>query len=435
MNDTTLNHPASAETHPDSLLSWIICLSAALFFFYEFVQMNMFNAITPELLRTFHVDAAQLGNLSACYFYGDVIFLIPAGLILDRCSTRKVILSAMCFCVAGTAMFANAHVFWVAGLARLMMGVGNAFSFLSCIRLASRWFTPKHMALVVGLIITIAMLGGAAAQTPLALLTQHFSWRSAVMMDAGFGFIIILLVMSVVRDYPTSHSKLREAELTTLQNWGLLKTLKMSLSNAQNWFAGLSTSFLNLSIFIMGALWGALYLRQVDHITRTHATNITTMIFIGTIIGAPIWGWLSDKYSRRKWPLVVGSILSFATIVAIMELPGLTYWPLWWLFLGLGLFTSCQILAYPIISESNPSVITSTALSISSVLIMGGGAVFQPLFGWMLDYHWSHLYRNNVPIYSTANFDFALLILPVTFALAVIGAILIKETYCKAQAS
>lgn len=420
-----------STTSVDSWFSWVVCLSAALFFFYEFIQMNMFNAITPELLQTFHVDAAQLGNLSAFYFYGDVIFLIPAGMILDRISTRTVILLAMIFCVSGTVIFANAHEFWVAGLGRLMTGVGNAFSFLSCIRLASRWFTPKHMALVVGVIVTIAMAGGAAAQTPLTILTQHVGWRHAMLYNAAFGAAIIVLVLAIVQDHPSELAAQLKQDQEELHQITLMQTLRLSLGNLQNWCAGMYASLLNLSIFIMGALFGALYLRQVDHLARTDASNITAMVFVGTIIGAPVWGYLSDKISLRKKPMIIGALLSIVTVFAIVYGGHLSYRALWSLFFLLGLFTSSQILAYPLISESNPSMITSTALGLSSVLIMAGGAIFQPLFGWMLDYHWSHLYRHHMPIYSPENFHFALVILPVAFVVALLAGFLLKETRCE----
>ena len=40
-------------------LPWIVCFSAALFFFYEFIQLNMFNAISAQLMQTFSLNAEQ----------------------------------------------------------------------------------------------------------------------------------------------------------------------------------------------------------------------------------------------------------------------------------------------------------------------------------------------------------------------------------------
>lgn len=157
-------------------LPWIVCFSAALFFFYEFIQMNMFNAISADLMRDFSLHATELGKLSAYYFYANLLFLPVAGALLDRFSTRLIILSALFLCIIGVAGFATTHSFILACLFRFMSGIGSAFCFLSSIRLASRWFPAKQMALVTGLIVTMAMMGGMVAQTPLTLLTQSLGW-------------------------------------------------------------------------------------------------------------------------------------------------------------------------------------------------------------------------------------------------------------------
>ena len=73
------------------LMPWVVCFVASLFFFYEFVQMNMIGSLAPYLMQNFSINAVDLGNLSATYFYSTILFLLPAGQILDRVSARKVI--------------------------------------------------------------------------------------------------------------------------------------------------------------------------------------------------------------------------------------------------------------------------------------------------------------------------------------------------------
>src|SRR3990167_6276873 len=96
---------------------WLVIFSASLFFFFEFMQVNMFNAINSSLYIAFQLtDATQLGVLSACYMYAIVFFLFPAGMILDRFSTRKIIITAMFLCVLCTAAFSYTTALWQAGL-------------------------------------------------------------------------------------------------------------------------------------------------------------------------------------------------------------------------------------------------------------------------------------------------------------------------------
>ena len=68
--------------------AWLVVFSAALFFFFEFIQLNMFNALDPALIKSFHISGASLGNLSGNYFYANVIFLFTAGMVLALLSTE-----------------------------------------------------------------------------------------------------------------------------------------------------------------------------------------------------------------------------------------------------------------------------------------------------------------------------------------------------------
>ncbi len=90
----------------------------------------------------------------------------------------------------GIVSFAlTTSIFW-ASLFRFLTGIGSAFCFLSVISLATRWFPSARLALVTGVIVTIAMLGGIAAQTPLMLLQHMVGWRNALVIDAAVGALI-----------------------------------------------------------------------------------------------------------------------------------------------------------------------------------------------------------------------------------------------------
>lgn len=410
--------------------SWVVVFTSALFFFYEFMQLNMFNALDTALIREFHVTAMQLGELSAHYFYSEIIFLLPAGIILDRVSTRKIILVAMCLTVGSTFLFAIAQQFWITEICRFMTGFGGAFCFLSSIRLASRWFPPRRMALVIGLIVTMAMAGGVVAQTPFTWLTDAVGWRKTLMIDGAIGLLFIALIATFVKDYPPGYEVAAQQNRAQLDEFGFWYSLRLALRNLQNWLGGLYTSFLNLPIFLLGGMWGSMYLVQAQQLTRIQASVVNTMIFVGTIIGSPVLGWLSDRIARRRMPMIVCAIISLIIILAVIYLPHLNFWLLLILFLLLGFFTSAQIISYPLIAESSPHALIGTSTGLASVLIMSGGLT-QPYFGWLMDLHWNHKLINQVPFYAVSDYRLAMSIMPIAFILGLIAALLVKETYCR----
>ncbi|HVV68808.1 MAG TPA: MFS transporter [Gammaproteobacteria bacterium] len=430
-NTSTIPNPPTL-TRSQIVKACLVCFASSLFFFYEFFQLNMFNSINQALLKEFHFSAEQLGRLSAYYFYANVLFLFPAGLILDRVSTRKALLVAMLTAVSCTTVFAHTSTIWVADLCRFLTGISSTFAFLSCLRLASRWFPTKYLALVIGLIVTIAMLGGMVAQTPMTVLTDALGWRNALRIAAGFGLVLWLLIFLFVQDYPENGEQSLNKYHKPLTTTRLWTSLKRAFINRQNWLSGVYTSLMNLPIFLLGAMWGSLYLVQIHHLTDTQASEIVSMIFVGTIVGAPAIGLLSDRLGRRKLPMIVFSILSLAVIFPIIYLPQITPAIGMLLFFLLGFFTSSQVISYPVIAESNPLEITATASAIASVLIMGGG-VMQPVFGWFMGLHWDHHLLNGVPLYSLSDYRLALWMMPIAFLIALLATLPLKETRCMAQ--
>jgi len=426
-------HTQEKTTH--TKLAWIVTLTASLFFFYEFIQMNLFNAINEQLREAYHLDAVQLGQLFSMYFYANFICLFPAGNLLDRYSTRKLLIFAISICTLGTFLFSIATVYWVAALGRFMVGMGASFCFLSCIRIASRWFAPRHMAFVTGVVVTMAMLGGLVAQTPFTWLTNLMgSWRHALLINTGLGVVILLATIFIVQDRPPDARDEAKSDQQHLKELGLWRCIKLAALNPQNWFGGLYTALINLPVFVLGGLWGILYLTQVHHITHEQASYATTMFFVGVIFGSLAYGWISDRFERRVMPMIVGAVLSLIVMGILMYVPGLSLFSLIGLFFLIGFVTSSQVLTYPLIAELNPIYLTSTSVSIDSLCIMASGFIIPPFFGWLMEKNGVHEMVNGVSVYTAQDFHQAMLIMPVSFVVALVISFFMRETYCRSQA-
>jgi len=403
-------------------MAWLVCLSAGLFFFYEFFQLNLFDVINEPLRTSFNIDAAQLSWMSSTYLWADLLFLIPAGFILDRFSTRKVISIAMAICVMGTVGFALTESFALASFYHFISGIGNAFCFMSCIVLVSHWFPPSKRALVIGCVVTMAFIGGMMAHTPLAYLNAQYGWRSALLIDGAIGAVLFVWIWLVVEDRPYEATQTNAEQKNSPSNpWF------KPFSNPQNWLAGAYTSLMNLPIMVLCALWGASYLEVVHHLPKMAASNVVSLLFIGSIFGCPLAGWMSDRMGRRKPLMIAGAIATlvcFAPFFLGVEMPKPI---LSALFFALGLFTSTQVITYPFVAESNDASITGAATGIASVIIMGGAGVAQVLFG-----HLIHLHATSA-VYKAADFQYALWMFPVAILLALFAVMLTKETYCRTQ--
>lgn len=411
-----------------SLQPWLVSLSAGLFFFYFFMQANMFNAVGTHLVQAFQISTTQLGNLAATYFYMNVIFLFPAGIILDRFSTRKIILTMMSLGVIATLFFGFADYYWQAILVRCIVGFSGSFCLLSGVRVASRWFPPHRMALVIGVIVALAMFGAMLAQAPMSYLTTTYGWRETVIIDAILGFILLIPMFIYIQDKPEGYEV--GYDVHGHSGLGFWQAIGKTLTNSQNWLGGIYVSAMNLPLMILGTTWGVWFLSQGHGMSHTNASMMISILFIGMMVGCTVVGWISDRLSQRKLPMIFGAIFCLAVTFAIMYLPDPSLWTFRILFFFLGIASSFQIIGYPLVAESNSPELTGTAEGIASVLIMSAGLLI-PIFPSLLNWNWDHTVVNNVPMYSLANYQFALLLLPIAFLLSLIVALLAKETHCQ----
>ncbi|KTD23237.1 MFS transporter [Legionella londiniensis] len=408
-----------------SLLPWMVCFAASLFFFYEFIQGNMFASIADSIMQDFHIEADKMAYLSSIYYVSNVIFLLIAGMLLDRFSTKKTILIAMLLCVLSTFLMAKAHSFYFALFCRFITGIGSAFCFLGPIRIASRWFPPQRMALVTGVVVTLAMSGGMLAQYPLTKLVLYAGWRDSLIYVGWLGVAMLFFMAYWIKDNPNGFDK--EDDKPELS---IMTTAKKAYLNLQTLSAALYTSLMNMPVAVLGAMIGSLYLMQRLGIDKESASMVNSMLFLGAIIGGPVIGWYSDKLGLRKPPMMVGVSVSLIIFLGILYLP-LSVVGMAVLFFLLGFFTAAQVISYALVAESNSPAMTATAVSVVSILTQGGYVVYQNLFSRILMWHGEMKIVDKIPVYSFADYQTAAMIIPVGLVIALLAIVKLKETYCR----
>jgi MFS family permease len=399
--------------------AWVITIIGSLFFFYSFIQANMMTPLNKSLLDYFSSSASGVAVLGAWFFYADVFFLLPAGLLLDRFSVKKIMLVNMALVVMGTLLFAFSTSIIMASFARFLSGIMMSFGLIACLKLASFWLPANRMAIASSIVITIGMVGGMVAQTPITILINNFEWRGAVFAIAVLGAVVTFVLMAFVK----MPSGVKEESTASQENVfvSLSKVMKLS----QNWYAGLFTSLLNMPVAILGALFGISYLTTTYNISDMQAASIVSMLFLGMIIGSPFFGWFSDSLKVRKFPMLVGSSICLILTLVLLNLNTTNVTLLYVLFLSIGFTSAAQVLGYPIIAESNPSKISGTALSLAAILIMGGGyGIGLPLVGKLLD-------RLTLNFSQTLAYKYAFLTMPIGIVVSMIMILFMKETRCQ----
>ncbi len=385
----------------------------------------MFASIADHVMRDFGIEANRLMYLSSVYYLANVVFLLAAGLLLDRFSIKKTLVLSMLCCMLSTFVLAYTTNYSLALFCRFISGVTSAFCFLGPVRLATRWFSPRQMAMVTGVIVTMAMTGGLVAQYPLTQLVLHLGWRGAVLDVAWLGLFMMLIMMWLIQDKPEGYEEPQHATLPMNELWkGCMRT--------QPLLSGLYTSLMNLPIAVLGAAMGKLYVMQRLNVSQPEASMVNGMLFLGAMLGGPLVGFFSDKLGRRLLPMKLGALVSLGIVLGILY-ADVSLNMMNCLFFLLGLTSMAQVISYALVAESAVPVMIATLMSVVSILTQGGYTVYQNLFSSILMRSGDAQMIDGTPVYSIDAYQTAALILPAAFLISFVLVFFLKETFAKPQ--
>jgi len=415
-------------TRNKNLVATIIFILAALFLFLVMALQVSPSIMTNQLMSEFNINASVLGVMASCYFYSYTAMQIPSGLLYDRFGPRLLISIACALCSLGALFFGWSHTTALLGVGRFLLGIGSAFAYVGVLSVSARWFPPSLFALFVGITQLLAAIGAMSGALPLAYAVDHFGWRETMNFLGYFGIALSFVCALIIRNSPSNQKEERKSD----HRLSLFKSFKEVVSQGQTWSLGVY-SFSNWApALILPALWGVPYLMRKYGITNTKAALACSMLWIGVAAISPFLGWLSDKMQRRKSLLVISTLIGFVTSLALFYIPGLSFFATFPLLFILGACSSGHILCFAVAKDINRPSVTSTAMGFNNMAVVLGGAVFQPVVGWLLSKFWSGQMENGIPVYNIEAFDIALSTVPICYAIGLVASIFfIKETYCK----
>lgn len=416
---------STAKQNPVTRRSAIIGFSlGTLFFGYAFLQRVAPSVMTNELMRDFAVGGAALGSLSAFYFYAYASIQLPVGMLTDHYGARKLMSFAAGLCALASLSFALSDSLITASIGRGFIGATVAFAFVGTLAIAGHWFKPAQYAMLAGTLQTVGMCGAIFGQAPLRYIVEAVGWRGMMGILAVFVLILSVLLFILV---PHRSQTQRKVE----SGIGVLKGARLAASNPQTWLCALIGFGLASILLGFGALWAVPWLSTVHGYTTTEAAGIASVLFMGWAIFSPLMGWLSDRMGRRNPIMLCGAIICLIAFAATIFIAPTNTAILITLIFITGIGGCTMAICFSSVKEHNSLQCSSTALSVMNMCVVGSGAVMQPLIGWLLDLNWAGTIIDGVRIYSTDTYTIALSSLLVSTTGAIIGSLLLRETWCK----
>lgn len=398
----------------------------ALSFGYAFFQRVAPSVMVEDLMRDFVVTGAVLGNLSAIYFYIYASLQVPIGMALDYWGPRRMLTIAMLVAGSGSALFSIADDVTTAYFARFLIGMGSAVGFVGSLKIATHWFPPNRFAFVSGMSMFVAMTGGVIGQAPLAAVVDAVGWRNALLGAGVFALVLACVTWLVLRDRPPG-----EEPAPAAQTRNVLADLGQIVTGGQYWIVAFYAAVMSGPMLSYAGLWGVPHLMEVYQLDRPTAAGSASVLLFGWMLGAPSFGWLSDRMGRRRRPMALTALISLCGWLIHLYAGPLPLPLTWVLLFVIGASSGGMVISYAAARDQSTPTLSGAAVGFVNMASVGSGALLQPLIGWLLDIGWDGTEVDGARHYSLDTYSDAFLTLPVCAVLALASCAVVRETFCR----
>jgi MFS family permease len=402
----------------------LICFLGALFYCYEYLLRIIPGVMQAELrMACGNISATAFGTLTAYYYFAYTPMQLPAGMLMDRYGPHKLLSLACLLCALGSMLFAETDMYYMVILGRFLVGLGSSFAFVGVLKLANNWLPRGYISLVAGIVTTLGMCGAILGEVGLSQLILVKGWQAVLDLAIFAGIILTILIIFFIRDTPNPVEKSKNKTMRFF-----FKEVYLVVKQFQIWVIGLIGALLYLSLSVFAEIWGKSYLIMAHSLTPMEAANIVSMVFLGWAIGAPIMGLLSDWTEKRIAFLFTGALLGALTIAIILYAQSLSFVTLSVLLFLYGFFCSVEIVVFVLARESSDSKLVGTVFAVVNMIVMIGGAIFQPLVGKLLDVFWDGHMVHAIRMYSKLDYQLVLSFLPLSLVLVAILTFFVKTS-------
>ena len=331
-------NPASENSAADPHRWVVFGALAAVYFFVLFHRVST-SVVAPDLIVSFQTNATALGLMSSMYFYAYALEQPLVGYLSDRLGPRRVVGFWSLVAALGCILFGLAPSITWAAIGRGLIGFGVGGVYVPALKAFSQWFRQKEFTTMVGLLMAIGNTGAIVATTPLALSSKTFGWRMSFFLIAAITLSLALIVLLFTRDY--------DLAVGNDKNYNGKPAAKPTASHKQIRFILTSIKFWVLFVMFFGVygifvtlqgLWATPYLMSALHADRLQASQLNMVLPVGFIVGAPLFGWIADRFHNKRRQLFIGllAVIAFFWLMLSLRAQTLSVKELVVLFFAMG---------------------------------------------------------------------------------------------------
>ncbi|WP_219413417.1 MFS transporter [Pseudonocardia nigra] len=345
--------------------AWIVWAVGLAAYLVGVMHRTSFGVAGLDAAARFDAAPAVLSGFVVLQLLVYASLQVPVGVLLDRFGARRLIVTGALTMAAGQLMLALASGLPAAIFARVLVGTGDALTFISVLSVVSAWFPARRVPLMTQLTGLIGQLGQVLSAVPLAALLRGPGWSTAFVSAAALGVAVAIAVVAVVRERPPGAPVPPPAASPREVLDGLVSSWREPGTRLGLW-THMGTQF---SGTVFALLWGVPYLVAGQGFSDGAASAMLALLVGVGIVAGPLFGEFTARHPlRRSWLVlaVIGTTALMWTIVLAVPPPA-PPWLLMLLVVVLALGGPASMVGFDYARTFNPGHRQGAAVGIVNV--------------------------------------------------------------------
>jgi len=292
-NESATAGNSAVRGYAGSRGAWAIFAVIFLVNVSDYVDRYVVASMLGFIKSDWKITDAQAGWLMGAVLLFITVFSIPASVLIDRWSRRKMVAIMTGFWSLATLACAFTANYWQLLVARSFIGVGEAGYAPGGTAMLAGAFPESKRARVMGLWNVSIPLGMGIGLFAGGQIAKHWGWHHAFGLVALPGMALAVLAW-FLPDYKTVAAPASQGVVGNF-----VRDLRVIFRRPSLVFTFLGFA-MNVSVTTALASWLSVYFERTGTAKPGGGGMYATGIFALVLIGAPLGGWASDLWHRKK---------------------------------------------------------------------------------------------------------------------------------------
>jgi MFS family permease len=311
--------------------SFYILFLVFVIYLIDFADRKVMSVLFESIKYDWNITDVQLSLLEGVTSLVIAVCVLPMAIAIDRWSRKYMIAIMVAAWSIITFVCAFAENYTQLLILRALIGIGEAAYAPAAVSLLSKSFPARHRAKYIGIFDAAAPLGVALGMIVGGYIGMIYGWRHAFGIVAIPGIICAILALRI-RDYYSIpvYKQSQRVPFSVSQIFEIvrIKTLWF-VSIAFSCMVGINTAVLD---------WAPSFFMRVHSLTQAQAGNMSAIIAITALLGAPLGGFIADSWAKTQ-PYAKIYVSAIVTVSAgIFLVLALLFTNIYWVYIWFALF-------------------------------------------------------------------------------------------------